>query len=61
MTIDTTMNDFNLGQFKVRMKKIAAKVKFYLYPNVFLSSELFDAWKLAHIRQIKALLTKKIN
>ncbi len=51
------MNYFNSGQFKVRMKKMAAQVNFYLYPNAFLSSELFGAWKLAHICQIKALLT----
>ncbi len=49
VTIDTTMNDFNSGQFKVRMKKMAAQVKFYFYPNAFLSSELFGAWKLALI------------
>ncbi len=51
------MNSFNSGQFKVRMKKMAAQVNFYLYANAFLSSELFGVWKLAHICQIKALLT----
>ncbi len=48
---DTAMNDFNSGQFKVRMKEIAAQVNFYMYPNAFLSSELFGAWKLAPIYQ----------
>ncbi len=43
VTIDTAMNDFNSGQFKVRIKKMAAQVNFYLYPNAFLSSELFSA------------------
>ncbi len=43
VTIDTAMNDFNPGQFKVRIKKMAAHVNFYLYPNAFLSSELFGA------------------
>ncbi len=57
MTIDTAMNDFNSGQFKVRMEKMTTQVNFYLYPNAFLSSKLFGAWKLAHICQIKALLT----
>ncbi len=57
VTIDTAMNDFNAGQFKARMKKMAAQVNFYLYPNAFLSSELFGAWKLGHIYQIKALVT----
>ncbi len=57
VTIDTAMNDFNSGQFKVRMKKVAAQVNFYLYPNAFLSSELLGAGKLAHFCQIKALLT----
>ncbi len=61
VTIDTAMNDFNSGQFKVRMKKMAAQVNFYLYPNAFLSSELFGAWTLAHIRQIKALLTNLLR
>ncbi len=57
MTIDTATNDFNSGQFKSRMKKMAAQVNFDLYPNAFLPSELLGAWKLAHICQIKALLT----
>ncbi len=57
VTIETGRNDFNLGQFKIRMKKMAAQVNFYLYPNAFLSSELFGAWMLAYICQIKALLT----
>ncbi len=35
---------------------MAAQVNVYLYPNAFLSSELFGAWKLADIYQIKALL-----
>ncbi len=57
VTTDTAIDDFNSGQFKVWVKKMAAQVNFYLYPNAFLSSELFGAWKLAHICQIKALLT----
>ncbi len=43
MSIDTTTNDFNSGQFKVLMKKMATQVNFYLYPNAFLSSGLFGA------------------
>ncbi len=39
VTLDTTMNDFNSGQFKTQMKKMAAQIIFYL----FLSSELFGA------------------
>ncbi len=57
VTIDAAMNNFNSGQFKIRMKQMAAQVNFYLCPHVLLSSELFGAWKLAHICQIKALLT----
>ncbi len=57
VTIDTATNEFNSGQFKIRMKKMAAQVNFYLYTNAFLSSELLGAWKLAHVCQIKALLT----
>ncbi len=51
------MNDFNSGQFKFRMNKMTAQVNFYMYPNAFLPSELFGAWKLAHMCQIKELLT----
>ncbi len=43
VTLDTTMNDFNSGQFKTRMWKIAAQVNFHLYLNVFWSPELLDA------------------
>ncbi len=57
VTINTAMNDFNSGQFKVRMKKMAAEVNFHLYLNAFLSFKLFGVWKLAQICQIKALLT----
>ncbi len=42
VTIDTAMNDFNVGQFKIRMMKMAPEVNFYLYLNAFLPSELFD-------------------
>ncbi len=47
VTIDTVMNDFNSGQLKVRMKKMAAQVNFYLFLNAFRSFELLDAWKCA--------------
>ncbi len=43
VTIDTAIYDFDSGQFKLQMKKMAAHVNFYLYPNAFLSSELFGA------------------
>ncbi len=43
VTIDTAINDFNSGQFKVRMKKMAAQDNFDLYPNAFLPSELLGA------------------
>ncbi len=43
MTLDTAMNTFNSSQFKIRKKKMAAQVNFYLYLNVFLSPELFGA------------------
>ncbi len=36
VTINTAMNDFNSGQFKVRMKKMTAQFNFVLYPNLFL-------------------------
>ncbi len=49
MTLDMAMNGFNSGQFKPRMKNMAAQVNFYLYLNAVLSPELFGAWKLAHI------------
>ncbi len=51
------MNNFNAGQVKTQMKKVAAQVNFkYLYLNAVLSPELFSAWKLAHICPIKVLL-----
>ncbi len=43
VTIDTALNNFNSGQFKVRMKKMAAQINFDVFPNAFLSSELFGA------------------
>ncbi len=57
LTLDTAMNDFNSGQFKTQMKKMATQVNFYLCLNAFLSLELLGAWKLAHICPIKVLLT----
>ncbi len=57
VAIDTAMNDFNSGQFKTQMKKMADEVNVYLYLNAFLSPELFGAWKLAHICPMKVLLT----
>ncbi len=55
VTIDTAMNNFISGQFRIRMKKMATQVNFYLSP------ELFGARKLEHIYPIKALLTYVIN
>ncbi len=57
MTLDKAMNNFNSGQFKIRMKKMAAQVNFFLYLNAFLSPKLFGAWKLAHTCPIKVLFT----
>ncbi len=57
LTLDTTINDFNSGQFKTRMKKMDAQVDFYLNRNAILSHDLFGAWKLAHICPIKVSLT----
>ncbi len=44
-------------QFKTRMKKMAAQINFYLYLNAVLPHELFGAWKLAHVCEIKVLPT----
>ncbi len=38
------MNDFNLGQVKVRMKKIAVEINFYFFMNALIYSELLGAW-----------------
>ncbi len=57
LTLDAAMNDFNSGQFKTRMRKMAAEVNFYLYLNAFLSPELFGALKLAYICPLNVLLT----
>ncbi len=57
VTLNTAFNDFNSGQFKTRLKKMADQANAYLYLNAFLTPELFGAGKLAHICPIKALLT----
>ncbi len=41
VALNTAMHNFNSGQFKTRMKKVASQVNLYLFLNVFLSSELF--------------------
>ncbi len=56
ITLDTAMNHFNSGQFKIRMKEMDAQVNFYLYLNAVLSPELFSAWQSAHVSPIKVLL-----
>ncbi len=43
VTLDTAVNDFNSGQFKTQMKKMADQVNVYLYLNAFLSPELSGA------------------
>ncbi len=40
---EMAMNDFNSGQFKTRMKKMATQVKLYLFLNAFLSPYMFGA------------------
>ncbi len=61
VTLDTATKNFSSGQFKIRMKKVAAIVNFYLYLNAFLSPDLLGAWNVAHICPIKALLTDIIT
>ncbi len=46
MTTDATVNDFNLGQFKALIKKVAALINFYFYLIAFLSPKLFGAWNI---------------
>ncbi len=57
MKIDAAMNEFNSGQFKILMKKMAPQVNFDMYLNLLLPPDLFGAWMLADICPKKALLT----
>ncbi len=41
VAFDTAMNDFNPGQFKIQMKKMAALINFHLFLNALMPSELF--------------------
>ncbi len=48
--------DFNSGQFKTWMKKMAPQVDLYLSPNDFLSSVQYGAWKFSNVCLVKVLL-----
>ncbi len=38
--LDTAINDFNSGEFKTQMKKMATQVNFYLYPYRLLKANI---------------------
>ncbi len=46
VTADTTVNDFNSGEFKTRMKEMAAQAYFYLSQNAFLPLEQYGPPKI---------------
>ncbi len=56
MTLAKALNDYNSGQFKPWMTKMAAQVYFQLYLIAVLSPGLFGDWRLAYICQIKVKL-----
>ncbi len=41
VTLDMVTTNFNSGQLKTQMKKMAAQIDFYISLNAFLSPELF--------------------